>query len=92
MLDKQEVKFVIKNREAFAYLLAVLYILKTDEETQQFVLEKIAWYAQQSQNGEKPVRVKAKMTFEEFVTLLYGSGKAENRTKVFCENGVFVLA
>ena len=91
MLDKQEVKFVIKNQEAFAYLLAVLCVLKTDEETRQFVLDKIAWYVHQSQDGEKPVRVKTQMTFEEFVTLLYGSGKEENSTKVFCENGVFVL-
>lgn len=92
MLDKQEVKFVIKNREAFAFLLAVLCILKTDEETRQFVLEKIAWYIHESKDGEEPVRIKTRMTFEEFVTLLYGSGKAENSTKVFCENGVFVLS
>lgn len=75
MFDKQEVKFVIKNQEAFAFLLAVLCILKTDEDTQQFVLEKIAWYIHESKDGKEPVRIKMRMTFEEFVTLLYGSEK-----------------
>lgn len=91
MLDKQEVKFVIKTQEAFAFLVAVLCVLKNDEDTRQFIMEKIAWYVHQSQDGKKPVRVKTKMTFEEFVTFLYGSERAENGTKVFCENGVFVL-
>lgn len=58
MLDKQEVKFVIKTQEAFAFLVAVLCVLKNDEDTKQFIMEKIAWYVHQSQDGKNQFELK----------------------------------
>lgn len=91
MNDKQEVKIIVDNSDAFAYLLAVLCTFKPKDEAEKFAAIKSGWYSITSEGGTKPVKLKAQMSFQEFMFMIFATGAKGLETKVFCENGVFVL-
>lgn len=93
MFDKQEVRIIVKNPDALPYVAAVLASFKKDAKDQtNFIKEITDWYWKKSKKGKKPVGVKTKMSFEDLTTFIYAVNVTSNvKTKIFCENGVFVL-
>ena len=93
MFDKQEVRIIVNNSNAFSYVAACLASFKKDEKDRtDFVRNFTDWYWKKSKKGKKPVGVKTKMSFEDLTTFIYGVNVTSNvGTKIFCENGVFVL-
>lgn len=91
--EKQEVKIIVKSKDAFAYVADCLTSFKKSQQDQKDFIEYFtSWYWGKSENGEKPVRMKTKMDFFELMIFLYGIETTSNlNTKIFCEDGVFVL-
>lgn len=89
---KQTIYMICENKNAFTTFAGFAnYLSFGDSKTPiEIVNEQSKWYLEHSNNGTKLVKVKRKMSFDDFILfILYINTSKINR--LYCQDGVFVL-
>lgn len=83
-----ELKVILQNRKAFELFMGWLVAVRQNISEKK--LESLLkWYMHESDMFTKPVRMKARIDFLQFYTLLLAAQRAN--VTIFCEEEVFRL-
>ena len=89
---KQTIYMICENKEAFATFVGFANYLSFggSKAPIEIVDKQSKWYVEHSNNGTKSVKLKTKMTFDEFILFILNIN-CSKITTLYCRDGVFVL-
>ena len=89
---KQTIYVICENASAFATFAGYVNFLDFDDLKAPYEVcrRQSKWYTEHSDSGKKPVKVKANMTFDQFMFFVFSIYNMRYN-KLYCQDGVFVL-
>ena len=89
---KQTIYVICESTEAFTTFagFANFIKLKNSALPKSVAEQQSKWYAEHSEHGRKPVKVKVNVDFMEFFTFVFVIHQWMG-DRLYCQNGVFVL-